>query len=1537
MLDATATFETWSICLTRWVLQSRTDFAWHLMRSFSVRWRSTSTSTAALPLPVPFPGCFDGSGPKLSAKRLACLARKRVTHILVILVNYLYLGRFATAEELGRQPSRLQRACLQRLSGFVAACGSRLEEFKLPPGRSGPELIACLDRLERYASSAELPAFGYGDRRPLSYKGKAQVEAKQKDDHPVLQPYRSLCVDRLKITGNGAWPLADYLHSDLWLAYVEPMSLLHGLDVSHLPVPNFSGEDRNEYLKLAKCWDDLNLLHLHPSPLQDGHFCKVFGAFKNDEVDRQIGDRRLPNAREFGAGGPSSQLPTGPMLLGFLAKRGYLVRGSLTDRRDFYHQAAVTPQRSRSNMVPFSFTREELAGLTALDRYDAKVAKNRKLPREEAGDHLEAPVSSKASGDLLYPCFGALFQGDHLGVEFALEGHQNLLVEEGLLHHGRRILGHAPTPRSLLWEGLIIDDYFTIGVAERGVAKEESNVFQHLARARFAYDRHSLPGSPEKDVVAEDLFKAAGAEVDSRDSVVAGGHVLVGAPLAKRLGLSTLTLRATRLPIISSTLACRLSGSWVSALLYRRCLASIVQDFFALANDNEDAETVFALPRKSASELVMLACSIPLMASDISAPVSRDVYATDASLSKGAIVKTKVAKITAEVLWLDGDRKGAYTKLDNGFRAALRSLGEDDDHDIESERHEEPLPIEKPPLFRFDFVECFGGAGKVSAVLASMNFVVAPVLDLSFSPCYDFRQVQLLHWVIYMLSNNYIRSAFCAPPCTTFSPAAHPACRSYEQPLGWDRTLPKVLLGNVLAFRSLTIMYVCHINKRPGGLEQTRLSKMAWLRAWRWLLSLGCSEAVVASCNFGSPHRKEFRLLLTGIDAEPVTLKCKGGHKHLQIQGSLTKPSAVYTDGVARHFALAFARALEARRRDAYDAADRPGPRCESILVNDLLRSSRWCLERVWFWRSQSHINLLETSVVVSLLKQMIVRQSGSRFSVLLDSAVAKGALAKGRSSSKGLLPLLRKAAACQLAGNLYPSHSYAPTKLNVADDPIRDQNIREAAPTSILDFLSADEVRSAFWNLERRPVANWIRITILAVCVHCSDGFRPTPALPDILSGQNLFIYPSISFGLLTCLLFWGTLGFGLGLLWICSPGHMHSGFKIFNPKAKYKKTEYLVGFHTKLWTVVLFSSFASAVAPMAPETATEQMRSMQRRAIDLAPDRVLRKQTRENRVRLLSMFETWLWEEQGIVWAEIFNKKPVDAEEICHWLCLYGRQLHATGKSYNRYAETINGITALRPILKRQVTAAWDLAFAWLVDEPHQHHPALPMSILVAMTCLALIWGWPVEAAIFSMTWTGLLRIGEVLQAVRGDLILPHESAPGINYILLRISEPKTRGRGARHQSAKIEPADIVALVTSVFRRHSRSQRLWPLSAQTLRRRFNCLLEGLGLPTKPVRGQRPYDLGSLRPGGATFLLNKTEDTSLLQRRGRWLSYKVMNIYLQEISVATAEMTLSDEVREKIHSLNSVFPQVLSTAVSFIDWQLPPSIWNLLFQNQTT
>ena len=1083
-------FTGWALCLPRWVLATRSDFGWHLLRSFSLKWHGKPMLSAVYPLPAPFPGCFDGSGPGLSKRKLGVVARKRLCHTLIIVLNYLALGRFATPAELGRPPNGMQTRCIRRLYDMVTACGYRPDRFPVVPGRSGFELIACLDRLERFLDDATTFGHGYDICMKLPLARDHDLEEKQMEEHPQLRPFRPLCAERLKITGCGKWPLEDYLESVLWLPYVEPGILRHGADVSHLPGPVFGSEDRSENLRLARKWDELGLLRLHSCPSEDWPFSRVFNIYKSEQVDRQIGDRRNMNKVECHAGGPSSRLPPGPLLVNLFCLRGRQnLRGSVTDRRDFYHQAKASKSRSLSNLLPFGYRRDELVGLSALSAFEEENLRKAK-GRLYEGDHFESRRGLLVGGEEHLFCgFAALFHGDHLGVEFALEGHETLLRGEGLLHEPDRLQGHSVLPLDECYEALIIDDYFCISAQGREVDFSSSESFKRLQRARLAYQNHGLPGSPEKDVVAETLFKAAGAEVDSNEAVVELGLCLVGAPLQKRLALSLASLRTASLRGISSQLAARLSGSWVSVLLYRRPLSSIVSDLFAVGAGAEMnlENVVVPLTRKVAQELAMLAAVVPLLVTDVSAPVDREIFATDASLQKGAFVSTVVSEQEAKALWLGCDKKGSYSKLDNPFKCILRSLGGDIDYDSEDEDvgpgRADPVP--KPPLFYFDFVEICGGAGQVSAAMSALGFVVAPVLDLSLSSFYNLSDIRLLEWIFHMLLEKRFGSSQVEPPCTTFSPAAHPAVRSYDVPVGWDRLLPKVLIGNTLAFRSLLIMWFSKRCRRPCMLEQPHLSKMAWLSAWRWLLSQGCSEAVVASCMLGSIHRKQFRLLLSDIDAEDLNLKCSGGHEHVRIEGRFTKASAVYTEGVAMHFAKAFSKALKIIACEEIEEEVFDGPAGkESLLVNDLLRSGDWKLARSWAWKTKSHINLLEMNVVLSLQKQKLQSGISDRHCILLDSLVSKGAFAKGRSSSRALQAVLQRSAAYQVAGGQYPGFCYAPTKLNVADDPSRGVPIREPCQWSVRGFLDLDFLRSEAGCGLSRSRANWIRIVALASCL---------------------------------------------------------------------------------------------------------------------------------------------------------------------------------------------------------------------------------------------------------------------------------------------------------------------------------------------------------------------------------------------------------------------------------------------------------------------
>ena len=87
-----------------------------------------------------------------------------------------------------------------------------------------------------------------------------------------------------------------------------------------------------------------------------------------------------------------------------------------------------------------------------------------------------------------------------------------------------------------------------------------------------------------------------------------------------------------------------------------------------------------------------------------------------------------------------------------------------------------------------------------------------------------------------------------------------------------------------------------------------------------------------------------------------------------------------------------------------------------------------------------------------------------------------------------------------------------------------------------------------------------------------------------------------------------------------------------------------------------------------------------------------------------------------------------------------------------------------------------------------------------------------------------------------------------------------------------------------------------------------INTSEEILELDVARSRDQAPFDLGSLRLGGATDLLFETEDSELVRRRGRWLSARVMEIYLQEVLSSTYVSRLPRRVQDRIEQLADCF-----------------------------
>lgn len=153
------------------------------------------------------------------------------------------------------------------------------------------------------------------------------------------------------------------------------------------------------------------------------------------------------------------------------------------------------------------------------------------------------------------------------------------------------------------------------------------------------------------------------------------------------------------------------------------------------------------------------------------------------------------------------------------------------------------------------------------------------------------------------------------------------------------------------------------------------------------------------------------------------------------------------------------------------------------------------------------------------------------------------------------------------------------------------------------------------------------------------------------------------------------------------------------------------------------------------------------------------------------------WL-RNQGVSFDEVFLASPPDLDRTNQILAQYRRHPFAIPPLRNHQHGQLEA---------QQVTSA-------SFYEPVEHHRAMPAQLMLAVLATCLVWGWTGEAAIFAMCWGMLLRAGELMSAKRRDIIFPQDVRFSIEHVSIRIMEPKTRFRAARHQWSKLEPPDLI-----------------------------------------------------------------------------------------------------------------------------------------------
>ncbi|CAE7264088.1 unnamed protein product [Symbiodinium sp. CCMP2592] len=1358
--------------------------------------RPAPPSGALFPLPLPCDGAFARFPLECSSRFRRRVMHRRLLHIVCMALNFLHSNFVPIPlSALQRPHNAAQRSLVAHVGRHLKAFGASVGEFSLSDsGRRNPQLIARLSELLAFLSaSSAATGDAYADLSGTAVPMHNELR-------PGLDPFKSLDVSRLRLSGRGAWDPLPHLPDELYMAYAEPRSLHHGAPPGDEFLPVWTRESPAQTASLASLWDELGLLRLVPASIscsESYRLARAFNCYKTVDKDRMIIDRRGQNAAEARLPGPSLFIPVGPMLGMLEANPGkQSVLCAATDRKDFYHQLQAGENKAVCNALGPALPRAQVQHL--------KAFRNLLRPPAEWLGGSSFALSGQRPSLLFDPshfliCFGAVAQGDHLGVEFGTACHSSVLSAGGLLAEHQRLCANRPFKGLSAAEGLVIDDYFSVCVHDL-TSRSPPLCLSHLWAAKKIYRDEGLLGSDDKDILAEPFAKIAGAQVNSTAYARSLGLITVSAPSDKRVALAMVTLEAARFGSITDSLLLSLIGSWTSVALFRRPLMAVLSSAYAVAPGatvNASLPRLCLLPRAASQELVLLSVLSLLAAADLSAPFGDWLYATDASERKAADASL------LRPLWRTASKKGGYSRLFSKEEAVLARFTDREPYDLRMQAGPSGASLSRPLAYFFDFLEAGVGCGQVSSVLTGLGRSVGPYLAPCNSSAYDLSNLRTFEWLLFLIQHRRLRSLLLLPPTTTFLTSGWPSKRSRDFPKGRLPPSSRTLRANLLASRFLAAFFsalscgvVCVLG-HPGS------SYLTCWPEWRRLLCMGATELSLCLGPFLGTCCKDCKFLVFGIDLSSLLVPCR-------LCASAVKTSL--RSGLDFSFPASFAKALatefdHALRRvshvDSHLRLSTDG--LENPVLNDIVLSLSWEEGSAWTWRSPTHINILETASILRLLRSL-APGGPQRVVVLVDSSVAFNACAKGRSPSFGLMPVLRKIAAVCLASGLTVSFHFVPTRLNPGDCPTRDLDLPAPLASSFWGKLSHDELYEGLAMPKlRRWASNWARLVCLTC--GCPPAFRPSLGWRALRSSSRLFD---------------SSLGY---------PGEGPS-FRVF------------------LWGFLFFRVLAVPSHVLRPRNAADEKRSAARSVVLLPEGRPVEPVTQKRRDKLLAAFADWLLE-QGFELLDLCDLQPGSTKRLNQMLVCYGRQLFDAGWPYSHYSEVINAVTGKEPGLRRSLQPAWDLAFAWLREEPHSHHVALPWQLLTAACSLALLWGWPRVAGVLALTWGAVMRIGEVFSARRQDLLLPADVRGTICFGLVSIGEPKTRFRGARHQSAKIDQPDLLAIVTLAFGHLGAHCKLWPYSPATMRSRFDQLIAKLGADRWRDQGSRKLDLGSLRAGG--------------------------------------------------------------------------------------
>lgn len=308
-------------------------------------------------------------------------------------------------------------------------------------------------------------------------------------------------------------------------------------------------------------------------------------------------------------------------------------------------------------------------------------------------------------------------------------------------------------------------------------------------------------------------------------------------------------------------------------------------------------------------------------------------------------------------------------------------------------------------------------------------------------------------------------------------------------------------------------------------------------------------------------------------------------------------------------------------------------------------------------------------------------------------------------------------------------------------------------------------------------------------------------------------------------------------------------------------------------------------------------------RRAEDLIDVALVEPTTQKLQHRVWLAFDTWLSAtfSQAAV-AEMFRCPSL----VALVLQKYGVELFVRGSALYEFRHLLVIAQQQIPLIKPAINSAWQLLAKWEAIRPVTHRIPLPEVLFKAMISIAVLWGWMRWAATLTVAFEGIGRIGEAINALRRDLVLPSDSFDTEHLVaFLKIPKPKSRKRGrGRVQHLRIDNVAAVEFLELQFANLHPACKLFPMSAASFRSRWDKILDALQLP----RADRPTP-SSVRGGGAIAAYRRGETIQGIMWKMRIINQSTLESYLQETAADSLLARMSDPCRSRIRCAARFFP----------------------------